>query len=206
MFLTLKFKQRGLTVKKLFCLFCLDKYLITTLISSHSGWLLPMFKMIIIALDIHLPTTHSAPRSLCMRKTVPWRPAFSECGKSLTRWECGGQWKEFLSSMSTGYLMCCFCSWGPHSSNCEYYSSGFCLFIQALKCVSALQARWRVKSWRRWGGGFEAPDDGGNCAILVGFFFSCYDNCQQIIIFDRMTDPWKAGWCETGLGDWRLHW
>lgn len=81
--------------------------------------------------DILLPTTHSAPRSLCMRRTVQWPPASSGCGKSLIRWECGGRWKEFSSSMNTGYLMCYFCSWEPPSSNCEYLMfRGSCVYQQ----------------------------------------------------------------------------
>lgn len=66
-----------------------------------------------------------------MRRTAQWPPASSGCGKSLIRWECGGRWKEFSSSMNTGYLMCYFCSWAPPSSNCEYLMfRGSCAYQQ----------------------------------------------------------------------------
>lgn len=184
---------------------------LTNVVCRHSRWFSHFLIIIIITiLDIHSPTTHLAPRSLCMRKTVQWRPGFSECGKSLIKWECGGQWREFLLSMSTGYLMCYSCSWGPLSSSCEYYSRGSCTN--------------RVWSWKtegmsllcRPGGELNPGEDEveGLKRLMTEvttsesrvYTFCCYGNCQHIIILDGMTDPWTAGWCKTGLGDWRLHW
>lgn len=116
--------------------------------------------------DILLPTTHLAPRSLCMRRTARWLPAFSGCGRSLIRWECGGQWRVFWLSMNTDYLMCCFFNWEPLSSNCELLilSHRYEAAIWAFWLFTSLLQAWgRVESWGGWGGGSETPDDWGDC-------------------------------------------
>lgn len=125
--------------------------------------------------DTPSPTTHSVPRSHCMRRTARWQPGSSGCGKSLIRWGCGGQWRVSSLSMNTDCLMFYSCSWAQLSLNCE------CLMFRALLCeqnwgsfsctgasqfASLLQAWWRVEPWGRWGGGSEAPDDRGSYQTL----------------------------------------
>lgn len=153
-------------------------------------------------LDTLSPTTPSAPRSLCMRRTAPWLPDSSGCAKSLTRWGCAGLWRVFSSSTSTGCPTCYFCSWGQRFSNCEWLlfrgRRGFSCTV-AWGFVSLLQAWWRAECRRRWSWGAETPDDWGSCVteqseLPVSEPSVALFNFSLVV---RFLDD-KTGWSRTG--------
>lgn len=154
------------------------------------------------------PTTHLAPRSLCMRRTALWRPGSSGCGKSLIRWACGGQWRVSSLSMNTDCLMSYSCSWAQLFSNCERLMFwAFCvtklswyllhrwltLFFSAAGPVESWtpeKMKWRV--WSAWWPRYLMAHFDFSAIVMV---------VVSVLTSDWFLDPRAAGWGETGLGD-----
>lgn len=156
--------------------------------------------------DTLLPTTHLAPRSLCMRRTARWQHGSRGCGRSLTRWEWGERWREYSLSMNTGCLMSYCCNWEQLSSNCESLMfRGLCKFFPGPSSdsfISLLQARRRIESWRRWSGGSETPDDWGSYIItpfelLVPVAGVNIDFCLDVRSSDGRMEWSRTGWLTT---------